>query len=156
MSANYKQKDGAHAPNGGLDLKQKNRKPTGAQIVAQAMGIKTDTLRSRLLYHHISTKGMSAPDIAAKLEGIGQTFTPAQVRKITGDTGGPKPPPVHTNPTAPTEARQNGGRSNLRLAIIALQRLERIVLPLMQPGRYGERELLELEALKLLQKIDDA
>ncbi len=125
------------------------RKPTGLQLVAGAIGLKANTLRARLAYHKISTKGMKPAAVAAAMQTkLGHKFTPAQLRKM----GGAGAPPVVANPTPATPGVDFRAK-NLKIAIMALADVEQMILPLT-PGRYGLRELRELEALEVLRRLD--
>jgi hypothetical protein len=127
------------------------RKPTGLQLVAGAIGLKANTLRARLAYHKISTKGMKPTAVAAAMQTkLGHKFTPAQLRKIGGAAVAP---PVVANPTAGKGAGVDVRAKNLKVAILALADVEQMILPLT-PGRYGLRELRELEALEVLRRLD--
>lgn len=127
------------------------RKPTGVQLVADALRVKASTLRARLAYHKIRTKGLQPKALATVMQSkLGYRFTAAQIRKIAGDAG--TPPPVVSNPV-PAKAMVDVRAKNLRIAILALADVEAIILPL-EPGRYGVRELRELEALDILRHLD--
>lgn len=133
------------------------REKTALQVVGDALRVKPETLRYRLSYYQFKFRGKTVPQIVAALQAHTKTkFTPAMLRKLNGKlNGGAGPPPVHANPTAEAPARAAPRSNNLRLAVMALTRVERMILPLV-PGHYDERELLELEALTLLRKLDKA
>jgi hypothetical protein len=57
------------------------------------------------------------------------------------------------NPTAGKGAGVDVRAKNLKVAILALADVEQMILPLT-PGRYGLRELRELEALEVLRRLD--
>lgn len=129
------------------------RKPTGLQLVAGAIGIKANTLRARLAYHKISTKGMKPTAVAAVMQTkLGHKFTPAQMRKIGSTLAAP--PVIVANPIS-GKPLVDVRAKNLKVAILALADVEQMILPLT-PGRYGLRELRELEALDLLRNLDKA
>jgi hypothetical protein len=134
---------------------KRQQKLTGLQLVAVAIRLKADTLRARLAYHKIKTRGLSAADLATQMQSkLGHQFTPAQLRKLNVRTD---PPPVHSNPRPSGVADVPEGTSNLRLAIMSLRRLEKLyALPAFASARYGERDLLELEALQFLLKVERA
>lgn len=127
------------------------RKPTGLQLVADAIGVRANTLRARLAYHKISTRGKSATAVASAMQSkLGHPFTPAQQRKLTGKNA----PPVIPNPKPAAPSSVVDVRSkNLKIAILALRDVEAMITPL-EAGRYGLRELRELEALELLVALD--
>lgn len=125
------------------------RKPTGLQLVAGAIGVSANTLRARLAYHKISTRGKSATAVASAMQTkLGHQFASAQLRKI----GGAVAPPIVSNPT-PAKSGVDVRSKNLKVAILALADVEEMILPLT-PGRYGLRELRELEALEVLRRLD--
>lgn len=93
---------------------------------------------------------MTAAAVAAVMQSkLGHRFTPAQMRKL-GHTGAA--PPVVSNPTS-AKTVVDVRSKNLKVAILALTDVEAMILPLV-PGRYGLRELRELEALDVLRRLD--
>jgi hypothetical protein len=120
--------------------------------LAKVLKLKPQTLYAKFAYHEQRIKGATLGALVKTLETKTRTkLTEPQRRQLGMNGNGAAPPPILSNPSA--EAPGNGRVKNLRLALIALTGVEKLILPL-RPGHYGQRELLELEALDYLRRID--
>lgn len=130
-------------------------------MVAKAVKISPSTLRAKLLYHGQKTSGVTVAELLNTLQTKTRTkITPAMLAKLNGNGAAP---PIYSNPRAATNgaAASTHGHAheppvseedrefhqNMKLAHMALNDAEKLILSRLQPGRYGWAEVYTLEAV---------